>query len=577
MLRRFVMITLCAAALALMLAACGATPTPVTVIEKETVVVKETVEVVKEVTKEVTKEVVVTPTPVTMRPQVLRWSIEGINELVSIDPPKASDSQGILAVNMLFAGLVRLDGELRVTPDGATSWTVSPDGLTYTFKLRPGLAFSDGTPATADDVVFSLTRALNPATGGWTGPFYLSNIVGSDDVTSGASSTLTGVKAVDASTVEIKIKQPSAFFLKQLTFAGGFIVPEAKVTANPANWTDSPIGTGPFKLKEWKHNQALILEPNPYYWNGPIQVTELQMPFFQDSETAFQLYRTGGLDIMGSQQNGVPAARLAEVSDLPDFRAASSFAVRYIGFNNMLPPFDNVKVRQAFARAIDKQALATKVLGGSVRPSDRILPGGLPGSELPIKGLTFDAAAAKQLLADAGFANGKGLPPIAFSYGVEGDNERVVTFLQEQWKQNLGVQVTLEPLELATFSERLNTTYQHPEQGIQMYFSIWGADYPDPQNFISQQLRTDVGNNNGHWSNAAFDKLVDEADVIVGNDSKRMTLYNQAEQLAVDEVGWLPLFNPTLNVLMRPYVSGFVFTGQGITVPDWSAVRGKTQ
>ena len=141
MLRRFVMITLCAAALALMLAACGATPTPVTVIEKETVVVKETVEVVKEVTKEVTKEVVVTPTPVTMRPQVLRWSIEGINELVSIDPPKASDSQGILAVNMLFAGLVRLDGELRVTPDGATSWTVSPDGLTYTFKLRPGLAY----------------------------------------------------------------------------------------------------------------------------------------------------------------------------------------------------------------------------------------------------------------------------------------------------------------------------------------------------------------------------------------------------------------------------------------------------
>ena len=110
MLRRFVMITLCAAALALMLAACVATPTPVTVIEKETVVVKE-----------VTKEVVVTPTPVTMRPQVLRWSIEGINELVSIDPPKASDSQGILAVNMLFAGLVRLDGELRVTPDGATS------------------------------------------------------------------------------------------------------------------------------------------------------------------------------------------------------------------------------------------------------------------------------------------------------------------------------------------------------------------------------------------------------------------------------------------------------------------------
>lgn len=303
MLRRFVIVVLCTVALALLLAACGATPTPVTVVQKETVVVKETVEVVKEVTKEVTKEVVATPTPA--KPQTLRWSIEGINELTSIDPPKASDSQGILAVNMLFAGLVRLDGELRVTPDGAMSWTVAPDGLTYTFSLRPGLAFSDGAPVTADDVVFSLTRALNPATGGWTGPFYLSNIVGSDDVTNGVSATLTGVRAVDPSTVEIKVKQPSAYFLKQLTFAGGFIVPKTKVTANPANWTDSPAGTGPFKLKEWKHNQALILEPNPYYWNGPIQLTELQMPFFQDSETAFQLYRTNGLDIMGSQQNGV--------------------------------------------------------------------------------------------------------------------------------------------------------------------------------------------------------------------------------------------------------------------------------
>ncbi len=575
--KRWVLVPLCLAALALLLAACGATPTPVTVIQEQTVVVKETVEVVKEVTKEVVKEVIVTPTPAPLKPQVLRWSIEGINELASIDPPQASDSQGILAVNMLFAGLVRLDGELNVAPDGAVSWTVAPDGLTYTFQLRPGLSFSDGVLVTADDVVFSLTRALNPATGGWTGPFYLSNIVGADEVTSGASATLAGVTSLDSATVQIKIKQPSAYFLKQLTFAGGFIVPKAKVTAHPADWTNEPAGTGPFKLKEWKHNQALVLEPNPHYWNGPIQVTELQMPFFQDSETAFQLYRTGGLDIMGSQQNGVPAAHLAEVRDLPDFRTASSFAVRYVGFNNMLPPFDNVKVRQAFASAVDKEALATKVLGGSVRATDRILPGGLPGSELPIQGLSFDAAAAKQLLADAGFADGKGLPPIALTYGVEGDNERVVTFLQEQWKQNLGIEVSLEPLELATFSEQLNTTFQHPEQGVQMYYSIWGADYPDPQNFISQQLRTDVGNNNGHWSNAGFDKLVDEADVITTDHARRMKLYNQAEQIAVNEVGWLPLFNPTLNVLMRNYVSGFVFTGQGITTPDWSAVRGKVQ
>lgn len=513
-----------------------------------------------------------TAAPPAAETPTLRWSIEGINELASIDPPKASDSQGILAANMLFSGLVRLDGQLRVMADNAASWTISDDGLTYTFTLRPDLKFSDGTPVTAEDYVFSLTRALNPATGGWTGPFYLSNIVGSDEVVNGTSETLAGVRAVDPSTLEIKIKQPSAYFLSQLTFASGFVVPKARVEANPAGWTDDPAGTGPFKLTEWKHNQALILEPNPYYWAGDLQLAGMEMPFFQDSETAYQLYRTGGLDIMGSQQNGVPAARIEEAKTLPDFRQAPSFAVRYVGFNNMLPPFDKVEVRQAFAKAVDKVTLAEKVLGGTVTPTGRILPGGLPGSELEIEPLAFDPAAAKQLLADAGFPEGQGLPPIALSYGVEGDNERVATFLQAQWKQNLGVDVTLEPLELAAFSERLNTTFQFPEQGLQMYYSIWGADYPDPQNFLSQQLRTDVGNNNGHWSNAEFDKLVDEADVIVDDDAGRMQLYNQAEQIAVDEVGWLPLYNPTLNVLVNPALQGLFFTGQGITVPDWSKV-----
>ncbi len=510
-------------------------------------------------------------TPAAAMP-TLRWSIEGINELGSIDPPKASDSQGILAANMLFGGLVRLDDTLRVTADNAASWTVSDDGLTYTFTLRPGLKFSDGTPVTAEDYVFSLTRALNPATGGWTGPFYLSNIVGSDEVVNGTSETLAGVRAIDSSTLEIKIKQPSAYFLSQLTFASGFVVPKTKVEANPASWTDEPAGTGPFKLKEWKHNQALILEPNPYYWAGQLQLSGMEMPFFQDSETAYQLYRTGGLDIMGSQQNGVPAARIEEAKALPDFRQAPSFAVRYVGFNNMLPPFDKPEMRQALAQAVDKTTLAEKVLGGTVSPTGRILPAGLPGSELKIEPQAFDPAAAKQLLADAGFPEGKGLPPIALSYGVEGDNERVATFLQAQWKQNLGIDVTLDPLELAAFSERLNTTFQHPEQGLQMYYSIWGADYPDPQNFLSQQLRTGVGNNNGHWSNAEFDKLVDEADVIVGDDARRMQLYNQAEQIAVDEVGWLPLYNPTLNVLVNPALQGLSFTGQGITIPDWTKV-----
>jgi ABC-type oligopeptide transport system substrate-binding subunit len=233
-----------------------------------------------------------------------------------------------------------------------------------------------------------------------------------------------------------------------------------------------------------------------------------------------------------------------------------------------------VKVRQALAMSIDKKTLADQVLAGTVDPTDRILPAGFPGSELPIKGLSFDPDAAKAALADAG-VKPEDLK-FKLTYGVEGDNERVVTVLQSMWKENLGVDVTLEPLELSTFSARLDETFKTPQSGLQAYYSIWGADYPDPQNFISQQLRTDVNNNNSHYSNPDFDKLVDQADVLNGDLQARLKLYNQAEQIAVTEVGWLPLYTPKLNVLVKPYVKGIVFNGQGFIIPDYGALEGKT-
>ena len=142
------------------------------------------------------------------------------------------------------------------------------------------------------------------------------------------------------------------------------------------------------------------------------------------------------------------------------------------------------------------------------------------------------------------------------------------------WQENLGINVKLEPLELATFSSRLNDTYNDPEKGLQAYYSIWGADYPDPQNFLSLQLQTGVGNNNSHYSNADFDKLTKQADTLVGDFGERAKLYNQAEQIAVSEVGWLPLFNAKVNVLVRDCVKGVAVTGMDYQFPDWSKLAG---
>lgn len=503
----------------------------------------------------------------------INWSIEGITDVVSLDPAKASDSQGFAVIGLLYGGLTRLNGDLLVEPDLAESWTVSDDGLVYTFTLRAGAAFSDGSPITADDVVFSLTHALLPSTGAWTGPYLLSNIAGSDELTGGAAETLSGVSAIDERTVQITVKQPSAYFLSQMTFGPAKVISKAAAEANP-EWDQNPVTSGAFAVGEWMRGQGLTLVPNANYWQPASQIAAINLKFNQDSETAYQLFRTGELDIMGGSQNPIPAARVAEVQDSPDFVSVPNINIRYISFNHMLAPFDNVLVRQAFARAIDKDTLANVVLEGTVLPTDRILPPSMPAGDLPVEGLTFDPEAAKALLAEAG-VDPAGLT-INLTYGVEGDNERIVTVIQSMWQENLGVTVNLEPLELSTFSSRLNDTFNDPANGLQAYFSVWGTIYPDPQYFLSQVLKTGVGNNNGHFSNLEFDTLVDQADVIVGDFATRAALYNQAEQIAVTEVGWLPLFNGKVNVLVRECVEGVAVAGlfSAYVVPDYGALKG---
>ncbi len=509
--------------------------------------------------------------------QKLIWSVEGVNELPGLDPANPQNAQSIQAINLIFGGLVKLDDLLNVAPDGAESWTISEDGTTYTFTIREGLMFADGTPVTAQNFADSINRALQPETASYGASFQLGHIVGANDVASGAATEASGIVVVDDRTLQITLDDNVPYFLAQLTYPVSFVVPMQAVESDPTGWTETAFGTGPFKVKEWLHNQKLILEPNPNYWAGAPGISEIELPFFQDSETAYQLYRTGGLDIMGSQQNPIPSARVPEVKDSPDFHSAASFAVRYVGFNNKKAPFDNVNVRRAFALAVDKATLADAVLNGAVAPTDRILPPGFTGSHLPVTGLAFDPAAAQQELATAGYGEGNPFPQVTFTYGVEGDNERVATFLQQQWKENLGVDVVLEPLELATFSKGLDTTYLTPDQGLQFYLSIWGADYPDPQNFVSQQLRSDSPNNNGHWEDAEFDKLAMEADTFLGSADDRLQLYNQAEQIAVDGVGWLPLYVPQFSVLIRPEVTGYSLTGQGLIFPDWSKVTSRAQ
>ncbi len=554
------------AAFSLALAACGTPSTPQPTAAGEPTAVPAT-EVVAP-----TEAVAATDAPAVAGP-VLRWSIEGVNELPSIDPPNAGASQSVAVINLIFEGLVKLDGNLNVVPAGAESWEITNGGKSFVFKIRDGLKFADGTPVTAEDFAYSLNRAFSPDYANGATGYYLSNIVGATDVTEGKADSISGVTVVDPMTLQIDVNVPATFFLYQLTFASSYVVPRQLVESDPQNWTDKAYGTGPFMVKEWNHNQQLTLVPNPNYYLGAPALSEIRMPFIQDASTALKLYQTGELDITGAFN--FPTDSLAEVQGQSDFKQVNQFFVTYIGFNNAKTPFNDVRVRQAFAQAVDKNILVDQVLGGAVVRSDTLIPPGMPGYNADAKIQAFDATAAQALLAEAGYAGGANFPKIAFSINNQDPNyAKIAAFLQQQWKENLNVDVEINTLELATFNEVLTATANDPaaDGALDFYLSVWGADYPDPQNFVSQQLRTDVGNNNGHYSNAEFDALVDQADV-EPDLAKRLPLYQQAEQIALTEVGWLPLYYGKTNLLLRDTVQGLVVTPQGLfPAVDWTKV-----
>jgi peptide/nickel transport system substrate-binding protein/oligopeptide transport system substrate-binding protein len=504
----------------------------------------------------------------------LRWSLEGINELPALDPPLAGASQSVGVISLVFEGLVRLDSSLNIAPAGAESWEVKDGGKTFIFHIRPGLKFANGDPVTAEDFSYSLNRAFSPDFANGNAGYYLSNIVGSTDVTEGKAATVSGVKVIDPQTLEIDLNTPSVYFLYQLTFPASFVVSKKAVEANPTKWTDTAYGTGPFQVKEWKHNQTITLVPNPNYWLGKPQLDEISLPFIQDPATALKLYQTGELDIMGTYN--FPTDQISTVAKDPAFHQFNQFFVAYIGFNNAKAPFNEVKVRQAFAKAVDKATLINKVLEGSVVQADTIIPPGMPGfNAAAAKIQQLNVAEAQKLLSDAGFPGGKGFPKVALSINNQDPNfPKIAAALQQMWKENLGVEVEINTEELSKFNDDLTATANDPTAATALaaYISVWGADYPDPQNFVSQQLRSGVGNNNGHYSNAEFDKLVDQADV-EANLPKRLPLYQQAETIALTEVGWLPLYYGKANLLIRPTVNGLVVTPQGLFPQvDWTKV-----
>ena len=502
-------------------------------------------------------------TPSLASSQVLTFPNVGTRDIGVLDPALGPDSNSALAVGMIYTGLVKFDKNLNVVPDQAT-WVISPDNKVYTFTLKQGIAFSDGTPITAQSYVYTLTRALLPEVKSPIALFFLGPILGSDDVSNGKTKTLAGVKAIDNNTLQITLKQPTAYFLQIM--ADSIAFPLNQTVINQFGQTDwvnhaagNGIGTGPFIVKEWDHNTKMVFVPNPHWYAAKTKLTEVDMLFVNDQSTAFKAYQAGQYNFVWN----IAPQDMASAKGMAGFVSESLLQTDLLFFSNKMAPFNNAAVRQAFAYATDKEVLATAIFKGSAIPAPTIIPPGMPGYQPNYQGLAYDKSKALAALQSA-YPDVSKIPPITFSFPNSQVSESEAAALQQMWQTALGIQVKLLPVELNAYNTE---TANHQ---VQFGFTQWSADFPDPYDWLTLNLFSTASNNSGDWNNPQFDQIVIQAEQMSGD--MRIQLYNQAEQIAISDVGWLPLDHQSMAAVIPSWVQGVSLNNTGLYFGDWSNV-----
>ena len=479
---------------------------------------------------------------------------------LTLDPAISADVTSHMYVMQIFSGLVRLDHELNIVSDIAESREKSPDGKTYTFHLRQGVKFHSGRDVKAADFKYSWERACDPATGSGTAATYLGDIVGAKDMLAGKAEEISGVEVLDDYTLRVTIDAAKAYFLNKLAYPTAFVVDRDNVESGEGWWRE-PNGTGPFKLKEWKEEQWLILERSQIYYGEP---AKLEQVVYLLSGVPMTLYETGQIDVVSVYLAYIDRVRDETGPFYPELAVTPELSLYYIGFNTAQPPFDDVNVRRAFCHAVDKERIAKVILRDMINEADGILPPGMPGYNEALEGLDYDVEKAIELIAASRYGDVSNLPPITLT--VEGYGNSIPSYLGaiiQEWQQNLGVEVSVRQLEPGNF------LYNPKQEKDEMFELGWVADYPDPHNFLDILFYTGSENNIFEYSNPSLDASLDQA-AIEQDGSLRLAMYQQAEQLVVDEAPCLPLFHGANYILVKPDVKDYELSPLGI--PDLSKV-----
>ncbi|OPZ63533.1 MAG: Oligopeptide-binding protein OppA precursor [Firmicutes bacterium ADurb.Bin506] len=483
-------------------------------------------------------------------------------EPATLDPALSTGIPEAVIELSCFEGLTRMDENNIPQPAIATSWTISPDGLVYTFKLRRS-SWSNGQPVTAADFEWAWKRALRPETASEYAYqlYYLKNGQAFNEGTI-TDENLVGVKALDQYTLQVTLEAPTPFFLQLCAFPTLMPVYRKVVEANPEGWfqnVNNYIGNGPFKITKWEHNSKIELVPNPHYWNrSAIKLTNLTFYLIDDVQTALSMFETGQLDAFDAP----PAAEIDRLIQQGFLHKSPYVGTYYYMFNTTAKPVNDVRVRRALAMAIDRQQLIDRVVRGGQLPALAYVPGGLPGSKAGVEFrdeggnyFTEDVAAAKKLLAEAGYPDGKGFPTISILYNTSENHKKIAEAIQEMWKKNLGIDVRLTNQEWQVYLDSRDALdYQVARAG-------WIGDYVDPNTFLDMWTSNN-GNNDSGWKNAKYDELIFGA-AKTTDQAKRAKMLHDAEKILMDEMVVMPIyFYVNLNVY-KPTIKGVSYSPLG--------------
>ena len=470
-------------------------------------------------------------------------------EPLTLDPARLDETPTLELLQNVYEGLVMFDVNSRVVPQLAVRWENSSDHLTYTFHLRKGVRFHNGRTLTAEDLKYSLTRALRPETKSGVSMNYLGGIVGAKEVADGKRKDLPGVKALDESTLSITLDKPRGYFLGALAYPTGWVVCKEAIAANGGILDErSGVGTGPFKLADYRHGSKFTLTANPDYWGGKPPLDRIERPIVKDPMVAHIKYETGEVDMAG-----IPAEEFERDKANPKLKSEihvmPSTVVFFLTMHPRLQPvFRNVKVRQAIGRSIDRDEIIRVASHGLWTRADTFLSPAMPGYDPNAAKIPYDPASARTLLAQAGYRDGKGFPTLTLVYTQSASAvSTVAQVMRDEIQRNLGIKVDLMERDGATLRTELLT------QKVAFTVGDWGADYLDPQNFLSMLLRSGAPLNFFGYSNARFDALCDRADA-ESDMAIRIPLYRQADKIAMEEVALFPLMYGTARFLVKPYV-----------------------